>query len=338
MVKIAVIGTGYWGKNHVRTFNELRGEGIIDELEICEVDENKAKDFSKIYHIPYNTDYNELLKDDALDGVSIATPTPTHFELAKNFIEAGKDVFVEKPMTTNSKEAEKLIKIAEDNNKLLMVGHIFRHHSAVKDMKKRIERGDFGRIYYLTSTRFSYRAPRQDMGVMFALAIHEVDIFCYLLDVDYPFEITAQINKYLQKDIEEIALLILRFEDNTLGYAFESWMTPVEGKRRDLTIIGSKMSAKVDYLKPQELQLFDASIVPGEKGDFRAEYEGSYTVPIPYKEPLKEEMKHFVECIKTREKPLSDMYAGKRAVEMIEIAFQSARENKSIKVVKKGIN
>ncbi len=334
MVKIAVIGTGYWGKNHVRTFNELRGEGVIDELEICEVDESKAKEFSKIYHIPYTTTYNDLLKDDSLDGVSIATPTPTHFELAKNFIEAGKDVFVEKPMTTNSTEAEELIKIAEENNKLLMVGHIFRHHSAVKDLKKRIERGDFGRIYYLTSTRFSYRAPRPDMGVMFALAIHEVDIFCYLLDRDYPLEITAQLSKYLQKDIEEVAFLILRFEDDTLGYAFESWMTPVEGKRRDLTIIGSKMSAKVDYLKPQELQLFDASIVPGGKGDFRAEYEGSYTVPIPYKEPLKEELKHFVECIKTREKPLSDMYAGKRAVEMIEIAFESARENKSVKVGK----
>jgi predicted dehydrogenase len=333
MVKVAVIGTGYWGKNHVRTFNELRSEGVIDELEICEVDEIKAKDFSKIYHIPYTTNYNDLLKDDSLDGVSIATPTVTHFELAKKFIDAGKDVFVEKPMTTNSEEAEELIKHAEGKNTLLMVGHIFRHHSAVKDLKKRIERGDFGRIYYLTSTRFSYRAPRLDMGVLYALAIHEVDIFCYLLKKEYPLEIMAHLSRYLQKDIEEVALLVMKFENETLGYAFESWMTPVEGKRRDLTIIGSRMSAKVDYLKPQELQLFDSSIVPSEDGiGFRAEYEGSYTVPIPYKEPLKEEMKHFVECIKTREKPLSDMYAGKRAVEMIEMAFESARENRSVKV------
>ncbi|UCG71028.1 MAG: Gfo/Idh/MocA family oxidoreductase [Thermoplasmata archaeon] len=332
MVKIAVIGTGYWGKNHVRAFNELKGEGVIDELAICEVDEAKAKEFSKIYHIPYVTDYNELLNDDTLDGVSIATPTKTHFELAKKFMEAKKDVFVEKPMTTDSKEAEELIKIAEKSDKLLMVGHIFRHHSAVKEIKKRIERGDFGRIYYLTSTRFSFREPRSDMGVMFALAIHEVDIFCYLLNTEYPLEITAQTSRFLQKDIEEVALLIMRFEDDTLGYAFESWMTPVDGKRRDLTIIGSKMSAKVDYLKPQELQLFDASIIPGGKGAYRAEYEGSYTVPIPYKEPLKEEMRHFVECIKSRERPLSDMYAGKRAVEMIEIAFKSAKENRSLKV------
>jgi predicted dehydrogenase len=335
MVKIAVIGTGYWGKNHVRTFNELKSEGVIDELEICEVDEKKAKEFSSIYHIPCTTDFNELLKDGNLDGVSIATPTPSHFELAEKFIEVGKDVFVEKPMTTNSMDAEALITLAEKHERLLMVGHIFRHHTAVKELKKRIERGDFGKIYYMTSTRFSYRAPRLDMGVMWALAIHEVDIFCYLLNKEYPQEIFAQTNNFLQKDIEELAFLVLKFEEGTLGYAFESWMTPVEGKRRDFTIIGSKMSAKVDYLKPQELQLFDASIVPVEDGrNFRAEYEGSYTVPIPYKEPLKEELRHFVECIKSREKPLSDMYAGKRAVEMIEIAFQSAKENRSIEVGK----
>lgn len=333
MVKIAVIGTGYWGKNHVRALNELRGEGVIDELKICEVDEKRAKDFSNIYHIPHTTDFNDLLNDDALNGVTIATPTPTHFELAKKFIEAGKDVFVEKPMTTNSTDAGMLISLAEENKALLMVGHIFRHHTAVAELKKRIDRGDFGRIYYLTSTRFSFRAPRRDMGVMFALAIHEVDLFCYLLNCDYPLEISAQVNKYLQKDIEEVAFLFLRFENNTLGYAFESWLTPVEGKRRDLTLIGSKMSAKVDYLKPQELALFDASILRGEDGEsLRAEYEGSYTVPIPYKEPLKEEMKNFVDCIKTREMPRSDMYAGKRAVEMIELAFESAEKGSTVKV------
>jgi predicted dehydrogenase len=333
-LKIAVIGTGYWGKNHVRAYNELKAEGAIDELQICEVDERKAKEFSNIYHIPYTTDYNDLLNDDSLVGVSLATPTPTHFDLAKKFMEAGVDVFVEKPMTTNSKEAQELINIAEKNEKLIMVGHIFRHHSAVKELKKRIERGDFGNIYYLTSTRFSFREPRSDMGVMFALAIHEVDIFCYLLNKDYPLEISAQISSFLQKDIEEVALLILRFENDTLGYAFESWMTPVEGKRRDLTLIGSKMSAKVDYLKPQELQLFDASIAQVENNKLKAEYEGSYTVPIPYKEPLKEELRHFIECIGSRKQPLSDMYAGARAVEMIEVAFKSARERRAVKMEK----
>ena len=139
----------------------------------------------------------------------------------------------------------------------------------------------------------------------------------------------------MQKDIEEVAFLLLRFDNNTLGYAFESWMTPVHGKRRDLTIIGSKMSAKVDYLKPQELQLFNAAIIRMEEDQpLKAEYEGAYTVPIPYREPLKEEMKNFVHCIQTRETPLSDMYAGKRAVEMIELAFKSSEEKKALKMGK----
>ncbi len=249
-------------------------------------------------------------------------------------MEAGKDVLVEKPMTDNSQQAQELIEVAENNRSVLMVGHIFRHHSAVQEMKKRIERGDFGRIYYLTSERLSFREPRPDMGVMFALAIHEVDIFCHLLDVEYPQEISAQVSSFLT-DIEEVAFLLLRFANDTLGYAFESWLAPVYGKKRDLTIMGSKMSAKVDYLKPQELQLFNAAIIRmQEGGSLKAEYEGAYTVPIPYREPLKEEMKNFVHCIETREKPLSDMYAGKRAVEMIELAFKSSEENRAVKVEK----
>jgi predicted dehydrogenase len=335
MVKIAVIGTGYWGRNHVRALNELRSDGVIDELEICEVNEKKAKDFCNIYHIDYCTDYNRLLADDSLSGVTIATPTPTHFELAKKFMEAGKDVLVEKPMTDNSQKAQELIEVAESNKSVLMVGHIFRHHSAVQEIKKRMDRGDFGRIYYMSSERSSFREPRTDMGVMFALAIHEVDIFCHLLDVEYPNEISAQVSRFLQENIEEVAFLLLRFDDDTLGYAFESWMTPVHGKRRDLTIIGSKMSAKVDYLKPQELNLFHASVIRGDdEAILRAEYEGAYTVPIPYREPLKEEMKNFVHCIETRETPLSDMYAGKRAVEMIEMAFKSSDEKRALKVGK----
>ena len=142
MTKIAVIGTGYWGKNHVRAYNELKFEGVIDELTICDVDERRAKEFSNIYHIPYTTDYNELLSDDSLSGVSIATPTPTHFELAKKFMEAGVDVFVEKPITTNSKEAKELIRLAEEKKKLIMVGHIFRHHSAVKELVRVLKPGN----------------------------------------------------------------------------------------------------------------------------------------------------------------------------------------------------
>jgi predicted dehydrogenase len=133
-------------------------------------------------------------------------------------------------------------------------------------------------------------------------------------------------------NIEESAMIILNFQDNITCYAFESWMAPVGGKRRDLVVIGNKMSARIDYLKPQELQIFDSAILPKEKdsNDFELEQEGSYTIPIEYKEPLKEELRNFVEFAQGKSKPLSDMYSGKRAVEMIDFAFQSAKSGNRV--------
>lgn len=333
MVKIAVVGTGYWGKNHVRIFKELLSEGEIDGLKICDLNMERAKKYGRIFDIEYTDDVEALAKAPDVDAVSIVTPSKTHFELAKNFMEAGKDVFVEKPMTMDSKSAVELVKIAESTGKVLMVGHVFRYHPALNELKKRIERGDLGDIYYMHSSRMSFREPRRDMGVLFALAIHEVDIFCYLLNEEYPNGLSAQVGNYLQPEIEETAWITMTFDKGVVGHAFESWVDPTGMKIRDLTVVGSLMSAKVDYLRPQELRIFDASISESvDKSGFVVQHDGSYVVPIQYKEPLKEELMHFVECVKTREMPLSDMYAGKRAVELIEIAFESARKGEMVKL------
>lgn len=181
MTGIAVIGTGYWGKNHVRTYSELVSEGVIDSVKICDLDEKRARELGEAFNIEYLTDYKELIADPNIDAVSIVTSSHTHYALAKEFMEAGKDVLVEKPMTMNSKEAEQLVKIAKDTNRILMVGHIFRHHPAVKELKHRIDQGEFGKIRLISSNRLSFGAPRKDMGVIYALGVHEVDMFCYLI-------------------------------------------------------------------------------------------------------------------------------------------------------------
>jgi len=324
-MKMAVIGTGYWGKNHVRVLNELLEEKKIDELFVCDVDENKIKEIADAFEIPHYTNYKELITSD-VDGVVIATPSETHYEIAKEFLEAGKNVLVEKPMTLDSKEADELIKIAEDNERILMVGHIFRYHPAVIELRNKIKRGDFGDVYYMISNRFSLRYPRKDMGVLFALGIHEVDIFCYLLNKKYPREIMAVTSNYTGK-MEETAEIITFFEDDIKGYAFESWITPVYGKKRELIVVGSKMSAFVNYLKPNEIHIFDATISPRVVAT-----EGSYTIPIEYKEPLKEELKDFLNCIKTGKTPIANMHVGKRAVEIIERAIFSSKEKKAVKI------
>jgi len=325
-MKLAVVGTGYWGKNHVRVLNEMTQSGEIDDVVICDIDENRAKTIAEGYSLEYCADYQVLLDKD-VDGVVVATPSNTHYKIAQYFIENGMDVLVEKPMTLSSAESASLIEIAEKEDKILLAGHIFRYHSAVKELRKRISRGDVGDVIYISSNRFSLRYPRPDMGVLFALGIHEADIFCYLLGADYPDSIFASIKNYLGST-EEMAQIIAYFDGGTRGYATESWLYPF-GKKRELLVVGSKQSAFINYLKPNELTIFDLTISADGITN-----EGSYVIPIEYREPLKEELKDFVTCIKTRQKPLADMNVGKRAVEIIEKAMESSQVGKKIRFKK----
>jgi predicted dehydrogenase len=332
MTGIGVIGTGYWGKNHVRTYSELVSEGVLDHVLICDINEKRAKELGSAFNIDYLTNHKELIDNPDIDAVSIVTPSPTHFELAKEFMEAGKDVLVEKPMTMDIAEAKELVRISEETGQILMVGHIFRHHPAVKELKHRINIGELGTIRLISSNRLSFGAPRSDMGVIYALGIHEVDMFCYLMNVDYPKSILADTRCTLQPGIEETAMISMEF-DNATAYAFESWLMPASGKQRDLIVVGSEKVAKIDYLKPQELQMFDIRIAEQDfdgKTSFNVENEGSYTIPIPYAEPLKEELKNFVDCIRSRSSPLSDGIIGMRAVEMAEAALKSASIKKFV--------
>lgn len=333
MVGIGIIGTGYWGKNHARIFKELESAGIVDSVKICDVDEKRVSELGKNFNVDYTTDYKSWLVDSGIHAVSIVTPSATHYDIAKTFLEAGKDVLIEKPMTMDSKEAKELVKISDENDRVLMIGHIFRYHPAILELKRRIDQGELGQIYFLMGNRLAVGTPRKDMGVMHALGIHEVDMFCYLLNVEYPEDITALVGNYLQEDIEETALIVMGFEGGVKGFAMESWLMPVYGKKRDLAVVGSEKTIKVDYLKPQELEIFDVRIEKYEDAagvQFRLESEQSTTMPLEYKEPLKEELMHFINCVESHSKPRSDGMAGVRAVEMIEAAFQSVKLKKTI--------
>lgn len=324
-LKIGVIGTGYWGKNHVRVFSGLKTDGIIDSLEICDIDTDRAKELARNFDVGYTTNYREL----DVDAVSIVTPSATHYEIAKEFLEDGKDVFIEKPMTLDSKEADKLVRIADKNDRILMAGLIFRYHPAVRGLKKRLDRGEFGKPLSFYCNRHAYAIPRRDMGVLFALGIHEVDLLPYLLDMESPREITAVTSSHLQEGIEETALIIMEFEGGTKGFVLESWMMPGVGKKRELVLVGSEKSARIDYLRPQELEIFDIRIKRVEEL-FTVEDTQVVKIPIGYKEPLREELIHFVECLKSRSKPQTDGVVGARAVKMIEAAMESARRKKTI--------
>jgi len=333
MIGIGIIGVGYWGKNHVSAYNSLLKENRINYLKVCDTDEKRVKEISEINSIDCTTKIEDILNDDRITAVVIVTPSSTHYDLSKLALEHDKDVFVEKPMTLNSNDSLKLIELANQKQKKLMVGHLFRYHPAVKAIKKQIDNGDLGKIHMILSSRIALGAPRKDMGVILALAVHDLDLLCYLLNTKEPESILVDNAKFYQNEVIETTNISLDFKNNTKGYIMESWNIPVYGKKRELVIVGSEKSALVNYLTPSEYTIFDSSIKKIQSNDyqyFEKHNNGIQKISIEYKEPLKEEILHFMHCIETRECPNSDGLVGYNAVKMCEKAKLSAEKNERI--------
>ena len=325
-MKVALIGTGYWGRNHAKVWRELRDEKLIDDVVLCDINEEVVKPLAKDFGFDYTTDPRDVMKREDIDAVDIASSTPTHYTLAKNAMQHGKHVLVEKPMAENSEECRELISIAEKEDRILMVGHIFRYHPALRELKKMIARGELGEIVSMHTRRLSLRYPRKDMGVLLALAIHDVDVYAYLLD-ENPKEIfTVTTSNYIP-GIEEEALVVMRFSKAT-GYIKESWNYPLGKKIREIIVVGTESAVRIDYLKPDELVIYDSAILK----DGGIKNEGEFVKRVPYIEPLKAELLDFVESVKNHRKPVADMYVGLRAVEMIEKAMESAEKGTTVRM------
>jgi len=333
MIGIGIIGVGNWGKNHVTVYKSLLQENIINYLKICDTDEDRVKEISEINSIEYTTNIEDILNDDRINAVAITTPSSTHYELTKLALENDKDVFVEKPITLNLDDSLKLIDLAKQKQKILMVGHLFRYHPAVEEIKKRIDNGEFGKIQMILTFRFALGVPRKDMGVILALAVHDLDLICYLLNKKEPESILVDNGKFNQNEVIETTNISLNFENNTKGYIMESWNIPVYGKKRELVIVGSEKSALVNYLTPSEYLIFDSRIKKIKSTDYHyleKHNNGIQKISLEYKEPLKQEILHFIQCIETRAHPNSDGLVGYNAIKMCEKARLSAEKNERI--------
>ncbi|MFX1277447.1 MAG: Gfo/Idh/MocA family protein [Promethearchaeota archaeon] len=333
MIGIGIIGVGYWGKNHVRIYKSLLLENKIDYLKICDIDEHRINQMAEDYGLEYSTDLNELIKDDKINAVVIVTPADNHFEIAKLMLNNGKDVFIEKPMTLDSDKAMEIVETAKKNNQILMVGHIFRFHPIVQDLKKRIDLGEFGRINLLYAFRFALGVPRTDIGVDFDLAAHDIDVSCYFLKHNYPKSLMADCVSFHQDKVIEMANICLEFPNKARSYLMESWNVPVYDKKRELIVIGTEKSAIADYLTPNEYRIFDTKIkkrFSNGKEILEIDEKTVIKIVLEYKEPLKEEILHFVDCLRNRKIPLSDGMVGYRTIKMCEAITQSAKENKKI--------
>jgi len=327
-MKYAVIGTGYWGSNHARVAAELAEDGVIDTVYLCDVDESRVTELADSYGVEAMTEYRQLPQL-GVDAATISTPSPTHHEIATHLLQSGVDVLVEKPLALDSRAAWDIVSVAEANDRTLAVGHIFRHHPALLELKTRIDRGELGRIKYLASNRFSFRVPRSTTGTLYSLAVHDVDISNYLLS-DLPERLYCSLDSIVREDIDETATIVLEY-DGATSTINESWQVPVFGKRRDLVVVGSEKSAYVDYLEDNVVELYESRIVERE-GTLSTREEGKHVYEAENNEPLRAELENFIAATDGESELRAPGEVGARTVELLEYAKRSDERNETVQL------
>ncbi|MCD6245551.1 Gfo/Idh/MocA family oxidoreductase [candidate division WOR-3 bacterium] len=333
MKNVAVVGYGYWGPNILRV---LMSNDSVRVKYLCELDSSKlslAK--AKYPDLSFTRDFDTVLNDSEIDAVFIVTPIFSHYELAKKALQKGKDVFVEKPLTGSAETTEDLIKIAEKNEKILMVGHTFEFSPPVMETKKIIDSGDLGDIYFITSSRVNLGIHRKDMSVIWDLAPHDFSMMFSWLD-ESPSEILTLGRDSIFKGNLDIAFMNIKFPSGIIANVEVSWLSPV--KMRKTVIVGSKkMLVYDDTESVEKIKIYDKGVdfkEPEDFGEYQLTYRsGSIISPkLPNKEPLKIEIAHFIDCITNRTTPKTDGYSALRVIKAIEAAEKSAQEGKYIKI------
>ena len=310
-IKLAVIGCGKWGFNHIRTAYNLLGANLVA---VCDT---IPKSFLKVksagINTRFTTDISDVLSNKEINSVIISTSAESHYTLAKILLENGKNVLVEKPMTLISNETEELIELAEKNNLKLMVGHILLYHPAVIKIKEYLKKGILGKLQYIYSNRLNLGTVRSEENILWSFAPHDISVIQFLTE-KYPVKISAYGADFLQNNIEDITLTVLDYPDNVHSHIFVSWLHPFKEQR--LVVSGSEgMMVFEDTLKNEKLKYYQKGYkyVNGIMEKFDADYE---VVEFENKQPLEEEQKHFFECVLENKTPLTD---GKNALDVLKI-------------------
>ena len=309
---VAVIGAGFWGKNHARVYKELPETEL---LAICDINAERAKDVARKFRAEPYTDLEKLLKTRKIKAVSICTWSTSLAEVAIKAVKAGKHVLVEKPMAAAVAQAERLLEAAEENNVHLTVGFLMRFIPGLQQIKKAIEDKTIGELVCETAKRVSYWPERiGDVGVVKDLAIHDIDIMSYLFDEE-PTAVYAKAGNMRHRKFEDYAQIMLTFEGGKSGFIESNWLTPY--KTRILTVTGSEAIMKLDYIT-QELTIENS----------RETLQPRY----PVKEPLKIELQHFADCVSGKEKPLITGMDGLKALKIAESALRSSATGRIVRL------
>ena len=311
-LSVAVIGTGFWGKNHARVYKELQSTNIVA---ICDVNAERAKAIADQFGVKAYTDSSRMLKNEEIEAISVCTWSTMLANEALKALNAGKHVLVEKPMATNPKQAEKLLQIANANGLHLTVGFLMRFIPGVQSIREAVETKNIGDLVSATAKRVSQWPERiGDVGVVKDTAIHDIDIMRYISGQD-PISVYAKMGSMKHRKFEDYAQIMLTYEDGKSAFIESNWLTPY--KTRTLNVTGSEAIMRLDYIT-QELWVENAKETVQPR--------------IAFSEPLRMELQHFADCILEKKKPLVTGVDGLKALQIAMAAFQSSAKNAAIKL------
>lgn len=319
-MKIAVVGAGYWGENLIRVFHQL---GVL--YRICDSQPDRLEKLgSKYPGVKTESSLDAIANDPDIDGVVIATPAETHFALAQRLLEAGKDVFVEKPLVLHCEEAEKLMDLAERRKRILMGGHLLEYHPAVTRLQELVEAGELGRLEYIYSNRLNLGKVRREENALWSFAPHDISVIL-LLTKQLPIQVAATGGAYLQPNIADVTVSTMLFERGVRAHLFVSWLHPY--KEQKLVVVGERrMAVFDDVLKTGKLQIYEKKI-DLVNGQFVVEKPSGQEVELPPGEPLALECQHFLDCIRTRRQPKTDGADSWRVLKVLEASQRSLSMN-----------
>jgi len=326
LIRFGVIGYGYWGPNVVRNLNQLEKAEV---LAVCDTSAAARQRIQKAYpDVDVTSDPAELMRSPEIDAIAVVTPVWTHYELAKAALEHGKHIFVEKPFTSNTAQAEELIELAAKKNLKIMVDHTFLFTGAVKKIRQVLDEDALGKLYYYDSTRVNLGLFQHDVNVIWDLAPHDLSIMDYLIQQS-PEAIVATGQTHLNGH-EDVAFITVYFPDKIIAHLNVNWLSPVKVRT---TLIGGekKMLVWNDLEADEKIKIYDKGVTVTSR-------EGVYNLLVNYRtgdmwapqieqvEALTRELAYFVDCITKDETPMNDGRAGLRVVKMLEAATESLRQ------------
>ena len=321
---IAVVGVGYWGRNLVRNFHSL---GALAAL--CDVEMSVEASYREKYRdVTFYDNFGKVLSDPSVKAVALATPAVSHYEMARKALQAGKDVFVEKPLAIDVEQGENLVQIAEQLGRILMVGHILRYHPAILKLQDLIRNGALGRINYLYSNRLNIGKIRTEENILWSFAPHDISVILALLK-EMPVSVSCRGGEYLTPGVMDVTLSHFEFQSGVQAHIFVSWLHPV--KEQKLVVVGSEKMAVFDDTAVHKLSLYPHKVEWRNRVPMAVKAEAEI-VELEEREPLQAECQHFIDCISSRSTPVSDGREGLQVLRVLD-ACQRSLGNGSIQLM-----